>query len=1135
MLDTMPSEFELTISRYQTFLRDVLDPAIYPASVPVGASVYQIPDIRATPISAAEAMMREYRSVEVGWQWGPKWSTAWFRVTGSIPDSFTGQRTVLRFSSGTEGQVWKLCGEIWVPVQGLDVNRDSFPLFDIAPATAAIDVLIESACNHPFGILAFEWDSADTVNRWTGESPGRLERCEVAVFDPEAWELRHSYAFALDLLKTLSSPEGGGPSLPPDARIAMRSGRAQELYGALRRATNELHPYSATHTPARPELHARYVASRERAQRILTDTLTKGAAASATHCHAVGHAHIDTAWLWPIRETKRKCLRSFSNQLRLMERFPDYTFLCSQAQHYAWVEEQSPELFQEISQRVEEGRWEPGGAMWVEPDANCPSGESLVRQILHGTNYWKKKFGERGEQSFLYLPDTFGFPASLPQIMAGAGLKMFITNKMIWNRANVFPHTTFLWRGIDGTQVLAHNTPSHNYNATNTPRELHHGEVNHRNRDRGLPLLFVEGDDGEATTTISDDSQTAHWLAPFGFGDGGGGPTDWMIRYAELAHDCEQMPRVELGRVSEFIDCIEHQEASTTETPEGLPVWWGELYLEIHRGTLTTQAWIKAANRRAEEALRFAELLTFAGPPETKPDPKPTAHSSAHSLTLGVRWIPVEVLSKLDKAWKTLLLNQFHDILPGSSIGWVYEDAKRDFVRISKVADALIEKGTTAWLSGLSTVGVRKPLGVFNQCSANRSGVIELADGALAFARNVPAAGVAVVDHADPSGCVPAKIEEQPGADEGSGGVIVLSNGLVRVEIDEDGCISSLLREGTGREVVDAARYRIGKAYNPMNQLVLYEDIPHMWDAWDIDPSYEDKPYPVDDQPESIEIVSENPLRCAVRITRRLGAHSRIEQTYSLDAGSPRIDIHSKVDWKESRMLLRALFPTNILSTRATYDIQFGHISRPTHRNTSWDAAKFEVCAHRWMDLSEPGAGVAILNDGKYGHSCDKGVMGLTLLRSPKFPDPDADMGEHEFTYSVMPHEGDWRAAGVDREAEALNMPLIAYVLNPEEAGPRGKSWAPFTLETTGAGAVSIAAVKKAENDNRLILRVWESHGAHGELSIHWHLPIKHVEPVDLLERSFSEESLSSKGVSHEGAVTKVHIAPFQILTFAAS
>ena len=632
--------------RYENFHSEVLMPQVFPLREPLKVGMWQArgSGLEAGHPSLADAKRAKYRPVEVGLRWGPVWSTAWFRLAGRVPAAMRGHTVALRFSCGTEATLWR----DGVPFQGFDPYRDLAFLSTNAKGGEKIDLLVEGACNLPLGISTFWWDHPELQTRWREPSPGRLESAELVVVDEAAWR----YAQAWDFVRRLML------ALPED------SARATEIANGLR----DIHACIDARDP---------VPGMEETASALDELVKGGVHEPATACIAVGHAHIDTAWLWPLRETRRKCLRSFSNQLRLMEQFPEYKVLCSQAQQYAWVEESSPELFSQISTRVAEGRWEPGGAMWIEPDANCPSGESLVRQIQHGTSYWRSKFGDAASQHFLYLPDTFGFPATLPQIMAHAGLTTFVTNKMVWSRSNVFPHTTFAWRGLDGTEVLAHNTPGHDYNAVNTPKELHKGEVNHRTR-----------------TTAP-----AIWLQPFGYGDGGGGPTDWSIRYAQIAADCDGMPRVRLSTPREFCRELHAQHERTQGTPEAFPTWSGELYLEIHRGTLTSQAWIKTANRRAEEDLRFAELLAFSPPPGAA---SPTPESVA----------------KLDRAWKTLLLQQFHDILPGSSIGWVYEDSRRDFARIAKVTDAMIDKGTTAWLSGLSTAQAKEPVGVFNPCSS---------------------------------------------------------------------------------------------------------------------------------------------------------------------------------------------------------------------------------------------------------------------------------------------------------------------------------------------------------------------------------------------------------------------------------
>ncbi len=1065
--------------RFSRFCTDVLDPAAYRDTAPLAVEVCQTPD----PIPPADAPGLAYAPVGLGFRWGPKWSTAWFRLRGVVPASHAGFVTALRFDTGVEAQLWAPCpaeprgpkprvgapGSL-VPVQGFDVNRDTAIILSLARGGEHLELFVEAACNHPFGVGHFPWDPADSVRRWTDAEPARLDRAEVVVFDERLWRLATAYRFALLLLR----------ELPPE------SPRAGQLIAGLRDATTAIDD-------------TRVAATADRGLVILDTLLRSPAPGSATICHATGHAHIDTAWLWPIRETRRKCVRSFSNVLRLMDRFPDFRFLCSQAQQYAFVEQDSPELFAQIAARVAEGRWEPGGAMWIEPDANCPSGESLVRQILHGTRYWRDKFGGAGAQRFVYLPDTFGFPAALPQIIAKAGLDTFITNKLAWNAHNHYPHTSFLWRGIDGSEVLAHFTPGADYNAVNTPLELRRGEKRHA--DKHTPGR----------------EPTSRWLQPFGYGDGGGGPTDRSIEYARLAADCDGLPKTRLGRTDDFCEALHRDFDALRGRGVEPPVWDGELYLDLHRATLTTQAWLKKANRRAEELLRLAELLLVAKPNAALPPLPPPAGEGwgegsvpPSSPTLGGTGIS-EARATLDQAWKLLLLNQFHDILPGSSITWVYDDAKLDHARIRELIEPIVRAGLGRWSAELGG-----PI-VVNQTSHPQCGVVRTGDG-LRYVADVPPVGARTilgdafpVEHVRLTHSTPL-------------GVYVLANGLIEATIASDGTIASLRELSTGHEACASGE--------SLNQLAIYEDRPRMWDAWDFDPEAEYKPLDAIGAPESIEVVTEHPLRCEVRVVRAIGERSRIEQTYTLDAASPRLDIRSRVEWHEDHRLLRALFPVAVRATRATYDIQFGHIERATHRNTPWDRAKYEVCAHRWMDLSEPGFGVALLNDCKYGHSCHGHVMGLTLLRAPKWPDPTADRGVHEFCYSVLPHGGDWRTAGVDGQAEAINTPLVVHGEVDAGVAPGSEpcEWSPISIETTGSASLTVSAIKPAEDGEGVIVRLVETHGGRGPATVTWRMPVSVVEPVDLLERPLVD---GQAGFSHDPAASRTGFAVgnFEIIT----
>lgn len=1039
----MSRELQAAVRRYTVFAQEVLQPAIYDSAVPLEAAVWQSPE----PVTFDVARAAAYLPVTPPWHWGPVWSTAWFRLRGQVPTTHRGQSVALRFSSGTEALLWR----DGVPHQAFDQNRDALVLWQPAQGGDSVEAYIEAACNHAWGIVSYAAPADGATARWNTNTPGHLSRAELAVYHEDVWRLWVEYEFARQLL----------------AKFDENTPRAHEIDTALRRATQLVRDDDVAGTAAD-------------ARTVLGELFTAHGSTPASRAIATGHAHIDTAWLWPLREARRKCQRSFSNVLRLMERYPQFTFLCSQAQQYAWIEQDAPGLFAQIAARAAEGRWEPGGAMWVEPDCSAPSGESLVRQVLHGTRFWEARFGPAGRQSFIFLPDTFGFPPVLPQIMAGAGLQTFITNKLSWNDSNEFPLGAFRWRGLDGTEVLAHCTPAWDYNSQNTVEELQRGERNYARLDRGRTRL---------------------WLHPFGFGDGGGGPTAEMIERAGLARGSVGLPAVELGTTTRFCDELRQRRAALRAAGQDLPVWDGELYLEMHRGTYSTHGWLKRANCVAEQALRMGEWLAFAGPAAMAP-----AAASA--------W-----RSRLDTTWKLLLLNQFHDILPGSSITWVYEDARRDHATIRAACDELHAAGTAGWKMGFDTHGVDDPLLVFNPTSQTRSGVVSTGDTEL-FVTAVPALGARIVSRsaAWPPDVAPATVMGR-----------TLENHLLRATFDEEGRITALVCKSTGRDLcaVDAS----GRP-QPLNQLALYEDRPRDWEAWDIDATYREKPVPLGGPVDRCEVLSAGPLRAILEISRPLGAASRITQRFILSAGSPRLDIETEVDWQEDRRLLRADFPVGVRARRATYGTQFGHQERPTHENTSWERAMFEVPAHHWADLSEPGAGLALLDNGRFGHSCHGHVLGLTLLRSPRAPDPEADRGRNIFTYSLMPHTGDWRAAGVLAEAAALNAPLHATPLPSDQSGPLREAWAPFTLELLGAVAVEVTALKPSEVDDRLILRLVELHGGRGAVRVHWHLPVTAVSPVDLLERPCEWSGCEHH---HATGTTVVPLRPFQIVTLAVT
>ena len=948
-----------------TLLRMQASPSWLRNPLPLSVEVFQT----AERISLAEAKGATFRPVEPGFQWGPVWSTAWFRLRGELPSSFAGEPLALRFSSGTEALLY--VGN--QPKQGFDLYHEHCLLTPKA-SPGPIELYVEAACNMALGQSLFWWDAGELQEQWQREQPGELRFAEIGVFDEEEW------------------------------RSAVRAGHAAAL-----------------------EEHA-----------------PDGA---PTRCFATGHAHIDTAWLWPLRETRRKIVRSWSTVLELMERYPDFRFIGSQAQQYAYLQEDAPGLLGRIRERAQEGRWEPGGAMWIESDCQVPSGESLVRQFVHGARAFRELFGEAAPQRHLFLPDTFGFPASLPQIAKLAGARTFITNKMSWCETNEFPHVSFFWRGIDGTELLSHFTPGDNYNATFEAKDLKHGA------DKLRRLAPETQDD---------------WLFLFGYGDGGGGPTAEMLERMASMPELSQSMRVEPSTVREFCDRLH-------ETSEGLPVWDGELYLELHRGTFTSQAWLKAANAEAERRLRRVEIQLASR--------EGLALAREHALTM-------------DRAWKHVLLHQFHDILPGTSIREVYDDARvayAEFDRELAAVERSLSESERGAESGLESDMPR----VSNPASVTRSGVVEH-EGELSYCSELlPFASRELAP--EDSEAVQASLEH-------------LFNHWLRAEIDEAGRIA-LLHQYLKGTPVNAEE---SGGLVPLNQLVLYDDVPTNWEAWDIAPGYEESARPVDTPAESIRLAREHPLRSEIEVQSSLGERSRLTQRYRLDAGAERLDIELEIDWHEERTLLRALFPTRIRAQHACYGIQFGHVWRATHRNTSWEQARFEVPGHGFVDLSEPGLGLALLDVNKFGKSCLGGTLGLTLLRSPNFPDPSCDRGRHVIRYSLYPHGGEAELDSILSESDGLANPLRV------ESG-RPPSDPPFLVDAVGH--VEVAAFKLSEDGRSRILRLVERSGGRGPVTVHWQLPVKRVELVDLHEQSLGEELRLRDGK------TRLELRPFQIVT----
>jgi alpha-mannosidase len=1007
-------EFDGVRTGIDRVLKAIVRPARFGECVPFTVFAHHV---HGEPISVGDARGRAFEPFEIGGKWGGAWDTTWFRLQAAIPDRWAGEEVVARIEFGGFGVGFTAEALIWGddgPVQGLHPKHREHVVARPAAGGEAVDLLVEAAANPvpPFGTSPWPLLLAD----FDGPPLYHLARAELAVAQRDVEALFVDMFVLRKLLDEL--PYG--------------SARQIEVTAALEAACAAVVP---------DDVRASAVAARA----VLEPALARGAGDDALRVSAIGNAHIDSAWLWPIRETKRKCARTFANAVRLMDEYPEYRFSASQAQQYAWTKAGYPELYERMRARIAEGRFEPVGSMWVEADCNVPSGESLVRQIVHGKRFFLDEFGI--ETTDLWLPDVFGYAAALPQILQEAGITSFLTQKISWNEVNKFPHHTFWWEGIDGTRVLTHFPPADTYGGDMSAAELAKGDRQFAQRGVSKRAIY-----------------------PYGYGDGGGGPNRAMLEAARRFADLDGVPVVELDTVASFWDQLR------AEAPE-LPVWVGELYLEYHRGTYTTNGPIKRGNRRNEEALRAAELWSVAAAVETGD------------------WA-VYPAERLDEAWKLLLLNQFHDIIPGSSIHWANQDCLRDHERIAATTAEIIRDAQQTIAARLDPGSASRPVVVFNAASRERAELVEIEAGRLVRVE-VPACGYTVVDldTADPAGHVQV-------ADG------VLENEYLRVAWDTDGLLTSVFDKQHGFEVLAPGARG--------NLFQLHDDNPADYDAWNVDveylASYEDLT-----AVESIAIVESGPQRGAVRFERSFGA-SRIVQTLRLATGSRRLEFVTEVDWHERHKFLKVAFPVNVHTNRATYEIQFGHLERATHANTSWDAARFEVCAQRWADLGEPGYGVALLNDCKYGYDIRGNVMRLSLLRAPAWPDPQSDQGTHRFSYALFPHPGDLRAAGVIAEAEAFNLPLVAV------PGVSGGAAGGTSVVRVDRPNVTVEAVKRADRDDAVIVRLTEAFGAHGRVRLTTAFPLASVLQVDLLERDREPLAFGERSID-------LDLRPFELVT----
>ena len=1036
------------LEKIRKYLDEEIKPGRYRATIDIPVWKYR-------ETSMEEAINGAYRvgyddggwaDFHTGDTWGGYDRVAWFRAPVEIPESFRGGPLAVRLLVGprdggksTAETLLYIDGH---PVQGIDIWHEEA-------------LLEESLCRRETLHLA--------LKAWSGVlAPPKFRTFRLAQLVLLDRETDQFYFTADTVLRCAALLNGND----------LRRIRLTQLLDAAFRRVNFLNGRGAEYYRS---VHEALDFLRSGLKELETDEIKPTV-------YGVGHSHIDMAWLWRLNATREKASRTFATVLNLMKQYPEYRFMHSSPQLYKFLQEDYPELFRQVKERIREGRWEITGGMWVEADTNLPSGESLVRQFLYGKRYIRREFGK--ETRLVWLPDAFGYSAALPQIMKKSGMKYFMTTKISWNQYNRFPHDTFWWQGIDGSRILTHfiTTPeegsrSYTYNGHMDPEEAAGVWENYKDKDKNDELLIA-----------------------YGWGDGGGGPTREMLERSRVMKNIPGIPRVKLSGAEEYFERIYERAGRAA-----LAVWDGELYFELHRGTYTSQAANKRANRKTEVLLHDLEALSVIA-----------------DVKSGDERYPKE---DLDALWERTLLDQFHDILPGSAIRQVYEDTAADY-------EAIRNRGTSLREAALGriagTIGAAKDgVAVYNTSGFERDGCIcipyggrvkkgsrfsdetgpldgqDTGDGVLVHVKGVPPYGyktLACSQQAGPSG-LPVTVTQTRA-----------ENRFYAAEFNENGEISSLYDKENGREV------GCGK---PMNVFAAFEDKPLRFDAWDVDVYYKEKPYAPFVLTER-RVLEASPQRGVLRQAWRFNK-STLTQDFILYGGSRRIDFRTTVDWKEKQVFLKVRFPVGIHADEATYEIQFGSLKRPTHANTGWDFAKFEVPGHRWADLSESGYGVSLLNDCKYGWDIRGNTIGLSLLKSAVDPDETADRRIHRFTYSLYPHSGAAADCDVQKEAVGLNLPLLCRPLTGSGKGPEYEK---YSFVRTDSDHVAVDTVKKAEEGRAYVVRLYEYRGrSDGNVSLRFAHPVRKIAETNLCEEGETEVPVRGGGI-------RFPIGCFEIKTF---
>lgn len=975
----------------------------------------------------------QWRSYTVGENWKSYDQHRWFKTQVNVPKISDHERVIFRLITGREGQ-WDACNPQFLfyvngtLVQGCDVNHREVILTDIGQT-------VEVA------FLAYGGTQGDDL----------IVRAEVCVVDLETEALYYDMKNPCDALELVFDQ-----SAQDKTKLLKGLDEAADLLD-LRM------PYSESYYTALD------------AARVVLQRHFYSEMATCPVVYAVGNTHIDIAWLWTVEQTKEKVLRSYSTVLELMNRFPDYKFLGSQAVLYHFVKTQDPEMFEAIKARVKEGRWEVDGAMWVEADCNIPSGESLVRQILKGEHFFETEFGVRSKT--LWLPDVFGYSAALPQILKQFDIPYFLTTKIAWNQYNQLPNDMFLWRGLDGSEVFAFMPTTcdankylgNNISFTDTRNTTTYTGIIGANMTLGTYNRFQN-------KSVIEDT-----LMLYGYGDGGGGPTAEMLENAErLKFGLPGIPRLMLSTNAAYLKKA-HEAIRKAPKP---PTWQGELYFEYHRGTLTSNGAVKKWNRYFENQLKQLEGL------------------HAQLIFEGSSSIQK---ADIDAIWDTVLLNQFHDIIPGTSIAAVYDQTAKEYAQANRSLTSLMNTAMSVWVNASSdTATVYNPHVQINSdyvWLTTESPIDHLigADGVVAVQKNADGFYGFFASDVPPLQFRTYKVvygnSKETKKDAMPLETFSYENAFYTVVFNASGEITSLKEKTTGFDLVGEG---------VLNRIRTFEDRPANWDNWDVDIFYQRKAYELDLQT-PLHVVAQGSEFTQLEATLTTGL-SKLTQRITLYKDSPRIEVAHDVDWQENHLLLRTECHTAIRQNKATFDVQYGAVERETTNNHSWDLAKFETCAHKWIDYSDFGVGLSLLTDAKYGYSVKEGVMGVSLIKSGAYPNDSADKGHHAYRYALYPHKGTWQNSDVLMQADNFNLPMTATC---------GEVTTPYEpLIRALEGHATVEALKVSEEGSHIILRLRETKNGYGTVNIKLHEAITEMAMMNLREEVLTTHEVEAGRIS---------------------